>query len=202
MSASWHPKRIFVCTFTALISGILSAYIGTQISLQINRQKCQNQPWGLKTACHTWVIPGAIWRGGTLGLSLGVIIGGVTSAIATSQPTLRHREQSSALFADELELTPAQRELLHRFLVLVMLKLASRQTASETEDDPISVEELQQLLAIAKQQHLLPQDLTLTRVEQILKSIGFYRQNSLETGKLTVATEQFKTQSRQVNKGI
>lgn len=165
---TWGVKRVFTCTFVALLSGVLSAYLGSQISLAIHRQKCQNQPWGLKTVCQTWGTPGAIWQGGTTGFGLGSILGGVAIALATSKiedRTQRKTLSALTLQADQLELTTEQRELLRRFLMLIVLKLAS-----DADVDSISLEELQRLLVIAKQQHLIAQDITLTDVEQLLKT--------------------------------
>lgn len=174
MNKSWQFKRVFVYTLIALLSGILSAYIGSQISLQIHRQKCQNQPWGFRTVCHTWVAPGAIWQGGTTGFGIGAILGGL-AAWATFKKVGCHRQNAEplifALQANELELTSKQREVLRRLLMLVVLKLAS-QTASDAESNSVSLTELQQLLAIAKQQRLMSKDFTLADADQLIKTLG------------------------------
>jgi hypothetical protein len=179
MSKFWQPKRVLVCTLIALTSGIVSAYIGSQISLKVQGQKCQSQPWGLETACQAWITPRAVWQGGSTGLYLGTLLGGIVSILGTTKARTIKKADSQekiadnlVLFADELELTPTQRVVLQRFLILVTLKLAaSSQTASQ-EDTTLSVEELHQLLAIAKQKQLLERSLTSQQIAQLLKEIG------------------------------
>lgn len=164
MSKRRRQKRILICTLAALVSGLFSSYVGGQISLKIHSQKCQTQPWGLKTVCNAWVAPGAIWQGSTTGLWLGTLLGALISGLATrklaekaiaSIPADIAEEkliEAVSLYADDLELTPAQRETLRRFLVLLVIKLGtSSETDLESEQD-ISLEELQRLAAVAKQQ--------------------------------------------------
>ncbi len=68
--------------------------------------------------------------------------------------------EAISLCADDLELTPAQRETLRRFLVLLVIKLGtSSETNLESEENSLSLEELQDLAAIAKQQPLSKQNL-------------------------------------------
>ncbi|AFZ32110.1 hypothetical protein Glo7428_3644 [Gloeocapsa sp. PCC 7428] len=179
MSKFWQPKRVLACTLIALTSGIVSAYIGSQISLKVQSQKCQNQPWGLETACQAWVAPGAVWQGGTTGLYLGTLLGGIVSILGTIKGFTTKEADSQekiadnlALFADELELTPTQRVVLQRFLILVTLKLAASSQTTSQEDTTLSVEELQQLLAIAKHKQLLERSLTSEQIAQLLKEIG------------------------------
>lgn len=76
-------KRVLICTFAALVSGVFSAYVGGQVSLQSHSHKCQTQPWGLKEVCKTWVAPGAIWQGSTTGLWMGWVLGAFVSGLAT-----------------------------------------------------------------------------------------------------------------------
>ncbi|MFQ4143149.1 hypothetical protein [Chlorogloeopsis sp. ULAP02] len=78
-------NRIFICTFLALLSGFLSAYIGGQISLTLRSQKCQNQAWGLQQMCNAWETPGAIWQGSTTGLWTGTILGAFFGGLLTRQ---------------------------------------------------------------------------------------------------------------------
>ncbi len=179
MSKFWQPKRVLACTLVALTSGIISAYFGSQISLQIQSQKCQNQPWGLKTACHAWVTPGAVWQGGITGLYLGTLLGGIISILGTitAECTTKTKSQDQinenlALFADELELTPTQRVVLQRFLVLITLKLAASSQTTSQEDTVLSIEELQQLLAIAKHKQLLKHHLTSAQIAQLSEEIS------------------------------
>jgi uncharacterized protein YcfJ len=82
-------KRILICTFIALMSGLSGTYIGTQINMSLQQQKCQSQPWGINTLCKTWVTPGAIWQGSTTGLWMGTVLGAFVGGLVT-------RKKSSA----------------------------------------------------------------------------------------------------------
>lgn len=179
MSRLWQPKRVLVCMFVALTSGIVSAYVGSQISLKVQTQKCQAQPWVLETVCQAWVTPRAVWQGSTTGLYLGTLLGGIASILGTTKINPKkvnikdELAENLGLFANELELTPTQRAVLQRFLILLMLKLAaSSQKDSEAEVATLSVEELQQLLAIAKRKQLLEHHLTSEQIAQSLEEIS------------------------------
>lgn len=183
MKGFWQPKRVIVCTFVALTSGIVSAYVGSQISLRFQSQKCQAQPWGLETVCHAWVAPGAIWQGGTTGLYIGILLGGILGILGTAkingkQVTVKDELAELELFANEIELNVTQKAALKRFLILVILKLAAcSQTDSETEVAALSVEELEQLFTIAKHKQLIEQPLTQEQVSQLLIEINAAAQN-------------------------
>jgi hypothetical protein len=63
-------------------------------------------------------------------------------------------------------LTPAQREVLRRFLVLLVVKLSSsNEITPDSEADPLCLDELQRLVAVAKQQSLSKQ---LAEIRQLL----------------------------------
>ena len=83
MSNLLKQKRVRICTFVALASGLISSYVGGQMSMKAHIYKCQTQPWGLKTVCNAWVVPGAIWQGSTTGLWVGWILGAFVSGLAT-----------------------------------------------------------------------------------------------------------------------
>jgi len=183
MNKLWQKKRVLICTFVALASGFFSSYVGGQISLKTHRHNCQTQPWGLKTVCNAWVAPGAIWQGSTTGLWLGTILGAFVSGLATrkfseekaiaasNSPTdfTGHKlTEAVSLCADDLELTPAQRQALERFLVLLVVKLgSSSDTTTDSEPEALSLDELQRLVAVARRQ-LLSQNLTLEEIRQLL----------------------------------
>jgi len=38
-------KRVLICTFVAMASGIFSSYVGGQMSMKAHIYKCQTQPW-------------------------------------------------------------------------------------------------------------------------------------------------------------
>ncbi|MCC5639870.1 hypothetical protein LC593_29405 [Nostoc sp. CHAB 5844] len=79
-------NKILTCTFIALASGFFGSYINGQITLMLHSQKCQNQPWGFKEICNTWVAPGAMFQGSTRGLWTGTILGAFIGGIITRQP--------------------------------------------------------------------------------------------------------------------
>lgn len=112
----------------ALVSGFFGSYIGGQISLKAERQNCQTQPWGLKTVCETWITPGAIWQGSTTGMWIGCVLGAFVGGLATrktfaeNEAELRQMTETVSLCASDLELTPAQRETIRRFLLLLVVK--------------------------------------------------------------------------------
>ncbi|AFZ27693.1 hypothetical protein Cylst_5694 [Cylindrospermum stagnale PCC 7417] len=76
-------KRVLICTFLALSSGLFGGSISGQITLMLHSQRCQNQPWGLKEMCHAWVTPGAIWQGNTAGIWTGTILGAFVGGLVT-----------------------------------------------------------------------------------------------------------------------
>ncbi|BAY28526.1 hypothetical protein NIES2107_03560 [Nostoc carneum NIES-2107] len=78
-------NRILICTLVALSSGFFGGYISGQLTLMLHSQKCQNQNWGFKQICNTWVAPGAIWQGSTTGLWVGSILGAFVAGLATNQ---------------------------------------------------------------------------------------------------------------------
>lgn len=164
----------------AIASGFFGSYVGGQISLKVHRHNCQTQPWGFKTLCEAWVTPEAIWQGSTTGLWLGTMLGAFVSgwvtrrsekAIASSNSPVDTKQKLTAvsLCADDLELTPAQREALERLLVLVVVKLGSScETTPDSEPETLSLDELQRLVAVAKQKPLFKQNLTLEEIRQLL----------------------------------
>lgn len=176
MSKRRRRKRILICTLAAVTSGIFSSYVGGQISLKVHSQKCQTQPWGLQTICNAWVAPGAIWQGSTTGLWLGILLGALVSvwvtrdrlSVSTTDLAGQKLTEAISLCADELELTPEQREVLRSFLVLLVLKLSSSNHTPDSQADTLSLEQLQRLVAIAKQQSLSEPNL-IAEIRQLLK---------------------------------
>lgn len=175
-----QKKRVLICTFVALASGFFGSYIGGQISLKAHSHNCQTQPWGLKVVCNAWVAPRAIWQGSTTGLWMGSVLGAFVSGLATRK-TFAEKEASAgqalrqdvSLCADDLELSPAQREALRSFLVLLMVKLGtSSETAPESEAKTLSLEELQRLAAVAGLNPLVKQELTLDEARHLLINLG------------------------------
>jgi hypothetical protein len=68
-------NRVLICTFLALSSGFFGGYIGSQMTLMLHSQRCQNQPWAMKELCNIWITPGATWQGSTTGIWVGTILG-------------------------------------------------------------------------------------------------------------------------------
>ncbi len=167
-----QQKRILICTFVALVSGVSSGYIGGQISLKAHSYSCQTQPWALKAGCNAWVAPRAIWQGSTTGLWVGLVLGAFISGLATHPSASKEAitgeglTEAVSLCADEIELTGAQREALRRFLVLLVVKLGS------TKAEKLSLEELQSLADVAGHT-LIKQDLTVEEARQLLMKLGF-----------------------------
>jgi len=179
-------KRILFCAFVAVAVGTVSAYVGSRISLRVQRQRCQAQPWGLETVCYAWAAPGAVWQGGTTGLYIGTLLGGIlgilgTAKISENQLTIKNDKNELTeleLFANEIELNAAQKAALKRFLILVILRIAAcDRTDSETEGVTLSAEELEQLFAIAENKQLLEQQLTQEQLSQLLAEITAFAQN-------------------------
>ena len=84
MSKKSSQKRLLICTFVALASGLFGGYIGGQISIQVHSQNCQNQRWDLfKAGCKIAIAPGAMWKGSTTGIWAGSILGGFFSGLVT-----------------------------------------------------------------------------------------------------------------------
>jgi hypothetical protein len=179
MRGFWQLKRIIICSLIALVSGTISAYFGSQISLRVQTQKCQTQPWGLETVCYAWVAPGAVWQGSTTGLYIGTLCGGILGILATTkkvnqkQVNIKNELAQLELFAHEIELTATQRAALKQFLILVILKLATAsQTDSEAEVATLSEKELDQLLTIARHKQLIQQHLSEEQVSQLIAEIN------------------------------
>lgn len=74
----------------------------------------------------------------------------------------------AALCADDLELTPAQKETLCRLLVLLVVKIGISSDNPESETETLTLEELQRLAAVASQQQLIKQNLTLAEIQRLL----------------------------------
>ncbi|MBE9205572.1 hypothetical protein IQ244_03415 [Nostoc sp. LEGE 06077] len=79
-------NKILICTLLALACGFFGSYIKGQITLMLQSQKCQNQPWGFKEICTTWVAPEAMRQGTTRGLWTGTILGAFVGGLITRQP--------------------------------------------------------------------------------------------------------------------
>lgn len=161
--------------------------MGGQISLKVHSHKCQTQPWGLNAVCNAWVAPAAIWQGSTTGLWLGWILGAFVSGLATRK-TFQENEAIAftrvppagvaeetvtkvSLCADDLELTSGQREALRRFLILLMVKLGSSSDAASSKSETLSFDELQHIAAVAAQQSLIKEDLTLEEARQLFLTL-------------------------------
>ncbi|MBD2666587.1 hypothetical protein [Richelia sinica] len=78
-------KRILICTFLALTSGLGGAVMGGQITVLLHSQKCQNQSWGFKEMCHALITPGATWQGSTGGIWTGTVLGAFVGGLVTKK---------------------------------------------------------------------------------------------------------------------
>ena len=88
-------KRVLVCTFVAIASGLAGAYLGSQVNLAAQTAQCnrsivgsQSQQnsllSGATTLCQTWVTPFALTEGGLTGLWCGMILGAFFAGLATT----------------------------------------------------------------------------------------------------------------------
>lgn len=110
---------------------------------------------------------------------MGTVLGAFVSGLATRKTSKENEAtpkqtltEAVSLCADDLELTPAQREALRRFLVLLVLKLgSSSETTPNSEAKTLSRDELQCLAALAGQQPFVKQNLTWEEVRQLLRRI-------------------------------
>jgi len=186
MKGLGQVKRILFCACVAVAVGTVSAYVGSRISLRIQRQRCQAQPWGLETVCYAWAAPGAVWQGGTTGFYIGTLLGGIlgilgTAKISSKQITIKNDKNELTeleLFASEIELNATQKAALKRFLILAILRIATcDRTDSETEGVTLSAEEVEQLFATAEHKQLLEQQLTQEQLNQLLAEITAFAQN-------------------------
>ena len=129
------PSRTIICTFTALASGLFGAYVGNQLSVNVQTQSCEAQPWGIDVLCKASTTPAAAWNGGFTGFWTGTIIGAFVGGLATHKG-LQDRNtltvisdhpkpaaaKSLAVGGTEtpaLELTSLQTEVLYCLLVLL-----------------------------------------------------------------------------------
>jgi hypothetical protein len=91
-----RQKRILVCTFVAIASGLTGAYLGSQVNLAAQTAQCdrlsvgsgtqyQQNPLlsGATAVCQTWVTPFALTEGGLTGLWCGMILGAFFAGLAT-----------------------------------------------------------------------------------------------------------------------
>lgn len=111
---------------------------------------------------------------------MGSVLGAFVSGLATRK-TSEEKEASAgqtlrqgvSLCADDLELSPAQREALRSFLVLLVVKLGTTsETASDSETKPLPLDELQRLAEVAGLKPLVKQDLTLEEARYLLLKLG------------------------------
>lgn len=94
-----RQKRILVCTFVAIASGLTGAYLGSQVNLAAQSAQCnqlnvgsqsQQNPLlsGATSLCQTWVTPFALTEGGLTGLWCGMILGAFFAGLATTSKEL------------------------------------------------------------------------------------------------------------------
>lgn len=144
------PRRTLICTFTALTSGILGAYLGGQLSVSTQNRDCEAGFWGANPVCKVVAAPGAMWQGSLTGLGVGAILGALFAGLATrktaSTPTLTIHSQDPegsetqsvptasvptdsepATSVPPAALTSLQTEVLYCLLAL----LTARQVSSE-----------------------------------------------------------------------
>jgi hypothetical protein len=80
-------KRVLICSFVAVVSGLSGSYLGGQFTQASRRGQCQGVPWGFQSVCTVVVTPAALWRGSTVGLWVGSILGAFAGGLATRKGT-------------------------------------------------------------------------------------------------------------------
>ena len=89
MNNSSSKKRVLICTFIALVSGLFGGVMGGQISMAVVSYQCnikakQTFPIpGVNTICQALVTPRSLWEGSTTGLWTGTILGAFAGGLAT-----------------------------------------------------------------------------------------------------------------------
>lgn len=161
MNKLFAQKRMLICTFSALASGLFGLYVGGQISAIARSQQCQNQAWLFRDACKTLTTPGAFWQGSTTGLWVGTILGAFIGGTFTRR--LAKAEENLILSLDD-------RETLRRLLLLIVAKVSIAELQPAVKDA-----ELLSLLATANQP-----ELTAKEVQQLLLKLGFSQQTILQ----------------------
>ena len=159
-------KRVFICTFTALVSGLFGAYVGGQINAIAHNHQCDvgarqglSIP-GLNALCKAWNTPFALWEGSTTGLWTGTILGAFIGGLATRQ-TSEETDATRSLSAQD-------REVLRRLLVLMVVKSAA--SGTEKFVSQTSAAEVEQLFLAELADK---PKLTMPEVRQLLLAAGF-----------------------------
>jgi len=191
-------QRTLICTFVALASGALGFFVGGQLSVNAQTQRCQTQPWGLRNVCEAWVIPGAAWQGSFTGLWTGMILGGFAGGLATRKPHSKtpldaantsaaqtHESSQTPLgnagievpLSPELKLTQTQREVLQCLLILLSATPDRQKplaVPSGDSQEQILSPELQEWAKVTARSHpLATQNITLAQAKQLLVELGF-----------------------------
>jgi len=102
------PRRTLICTFTALTSGVVGAYLGGQLSVSAQNRDCEARFWGPKPVCKVVAAPGAMWQGSLTGLGAGAVLGAFLAGLATRKatPTPTFTIHSEALQHPESQVAP------------------------------------------------------------------------------------------------
>lgn len=192
-------QRTLICTFVALAAGAFGFLVGGQLSVNVQTQRCQTQPWGLRNVCEAWVTPGAAWQGSFTGLWTGLVLGGFAGGLATRSPrseTLVDTTKISSLQTDksnvttlgstgvevplssDLKLTQTQSDVLQCLLIL-LAAAPDRQNPStissgKTSQEQVLSPELQEWARVTARSHpLATQNITLAQAKQLLVELGF-----------------------------
>lgn len=193
-------KRILICTFVALASGLFGSYVGGQINWFARTAQCQNQPEGLNHICRAWQTPGALWQGSIAGAWTGTILGVFIAGLATRdkykedpQRELIQKEGAIAPVSNLpcLEgLTANEIATLRKILsaLLAETKIPSKSSAnqgaeqkpSETINRPLSVSEFICWADLVAKSTPNPPKITRNQGREILIYLGF-SENTIDT---------------------
>ena len=151
------PRRTLICTFTALTSGVVGAYLGGQLSVSAQNRSCEARFWGPKPVCKVVAAPGAMWKGSLTGLGTGAILGAFFAGLATRKtapaptstihsqnpqvteakpaPTAATLATEPAASAPSPVLTSLQTEVLYCLLALLTAKQINSEAVDAEDPD-------------------------------------------------------------------
>lgn len=165
-------KRILICTFVALASGLFGSYVGGQINWFVRTAQCQNQPEGWNHICRAWQTPGALWQGSIAGAWTGTILGAFIAGLATRD--FRKADRQRELIQKQGAIAPVSH------LPDLEGLTAAEQEPSETINPPLSVSEFICWAAIVAKSTPNPPQITRNQGREILIYLGF-AENTIDT---------------------
>lgn len=194
-------KRILICTFVALASGLFGSYVGGQINWFVRTAQCQNQPEGWNHICRAWQTPGALWQGSIAGAWTGTILGAFIAGLATRD--FRKADRQRELIQKQGALAPVSNlpclegltadeiALLRKILSALLqaeTKISSKSSANQgaeqkpsaTINRPLPVSEFISWADLVAKSTPNPPQITRNQGREILIYLGF-SENTIDT---------------------